>query len=224
MRKFKKTLYPKTQRFNDNLSYWQITEKLDGSNLTLFKYGGELWIGTRNYVFCYEDVESKSDIGYDGLYGWLKEHADDIKNFLEEEEAICGEWIGMGKIKYRDALKHKFYVFGRGKIVVDLEKDLFKLVAINRNVSCLEDWLYSTDVCEYMGVVPCVSELESVSNKHYTSVLDNLYERYVYKVRRYVEGFVITNLYTGQPFKYVRLKNGKLTQHEEGKYVQPVVW
>lgn len=224
MRKFKKTLYPKTQRFNDNLAYWQITEKLDGSNLTLFKHGGELWVGTRNYVFCYEDIESKNDIGYDGLYGWLKEHADDIKDFLEEDEAICGEWIGMGKIKYRDALEHKLYVFGRGKVVVDLEKDLFKLVAIDRNVYYLEDWLYSTNVCEYMGVVPCVLQFESIGNDDCTSILDDLYEKYKFKVGRDVEGFVITNPYTGQPFKYVRLKNGKLTQHEEGKYVQPVVW
>lgn len=224
MRKFKKTLYPKTQRFNDSVSYWQITEKLDGSNLTLFKYCGELWVGTRNYVFCYEDVESKNDIGYDGLYGWLKEHADDIKNFLEEEDAICGEWIGMGQIKYRDALKHKFYVFGRGKIVVDREKDLYKIVAINRNVPYLEDWLSNTDVCEYMGVVPCVSKFESVSNKDCASVLDNLYNNYTFKVGHAVEGFVLTNLYTGQPFKYVRLKRNKLEPHQEGKYVQPIVW
>lgn len=224
MRKFKKTLYPKTQRFNDNLSYWQITEKLDGSNLTLFKHGGELWIGTRNYVFCYEDIESKNDVGYDGLYGWLKEHADDIKDFLEEDEAICGEWIGMGKIKYRDALEHKLYVFGLGKIVVDIEKDLFKLVAIDRNVYYLEDLLYSADVCEYMGVVPCVLQFVSIGNDDCTSILDNLYEKYTFKVDRDVEGFVVTNLYTGQPFKYVRLKNGKLTQHEESRYIQPVVW
>lgn len=224
MRKFKKTLYPKTQRFNDNLSYWQITEKLDGSNLTLFKYSGELWVGTRNYVFCYEDVESKNDVGYDGLYGWLEEHAGDIKDFLEEEEAICGEWIGMGKIKYRDALKHKFYVFGRGKIVVDLEKDLFKIVAINRNVSYLEEWLSNTDVYEYMSAVPCVSKFESVAKDDCTSVLDNLYKKYTFKVGRAVEGFVLTNLYTGQPFKYVRLKRNKLESHQEGRYVQPVVW
>lgn len=220
MRKFKKTLYPKTQRFNDNLPYWQITEKLDGSNLTLFKYGGELWVGTRNYVFCWNDVESKNDVGYDGLYGWLEQHADDIKNLLEENEAICGEWIGMGRIKYKDTLKHRFYMFGYGEVFIDVEQNVFKLIKLNRNAWDLKVWVNDANVDNYMDAVPCVTYISQAMQCD----LDVLYASYRDKVQRDVEGFVITNLYTGQPFKYVRLKNGKLTQHEEGKYVQPVVW
>lgn len=86
MRKFKKTLYPKTQRFNDNLPYWQITEKLDGSNLTLFKYGGELWIGTRNYAFCYDRPLTEMQEGCECYYSPFK--VKQVKKVVETTEWV----------------------------------------------------------------------------------------------------------------------------------------
>ena len=56
--KVKQMLYPKTQRMTSKDMVWQVTEKLDGSNLTLFKLNCQLYFGTRNWVFNFdEDVK-----------------------------------------------------------------------------------------------------------------------------------------------------------------------
>ena len=98
----KKTIYPKTQRTTEN-SRIVITEKIDGSNLSFFKRDGELYIAQRNYIFSLSEIEEQKDKLYQGLFGWLVTNATNLKDLMHENSAICGEWIGMGHIKYGHA-------------------------------------------------------------------------------------------------------------------------
>ena len=50
-----------------------------------------------------------------------------------------------------------------------------------------------------------------ISNNDFYFYLNNLYDKYINKVKRNVEGFVIN--YKNIITKYVRMKNGKLTEH-----------
>ena len=43
-------MYPKTSRIGNKMGDILITEKLDESNLSIFKLNGELYIGQRNYI------------------------------------------------------------------------------------------------------------------------------------------------------------------------------
>lgn len=53
-----------------------------------------------------------------GLYGWLKENAEEILTNLYDNSGICGEWIGMGKIAYGGSdIDKKFYAFAKAKII-----------------------------------------------------------------------------------------------------------
>ena len=47
----KKEIYPKTQRVICEGAKIQITEKLDGSNLVIFKLNDDLYIAQRNTIF-----------------------------------------------------------------------------------------------------------------------------------------------------------------------------
>lgn len=62
----KLTLYPKTQRVALTNKI-VITEKLDGSNLGIFKVRGKLLIAQRNYVFIEDELEENKDKLYSGL-------------------------------------------------------------------------------------------------------------------------------------------------------------
>lgn len=224
MKKWKKTLYPKTQRISNDAFLWQVTEKLDGSNLTLFRHCGELWVATRNQIFCWDDVESKEDIGYKGLYAWLTEHAEAITNCLGDGQALCGEWIGMGHIKYKDSLQFRFYVFARAAVFFDDRHDTFSMIGIDRDVSKLKELIDYLGLNSFMGVVPIIfkrSVIDEYDGINKLNSLDDMYDSYKESVDRDVEGFIVTNLYTGQPFKYVRQKGNKLEPHQEGMYVRP---
>ena len=52
----KKTIYTKTQR-TTGLNKIIITEKIDGSNLTFFKYKDELYFAQRNFIFNLSELE-----------------------------------------------------------------------------------------------------------------------------------------------------------------------
>ena len=96
----KKSLYPKTPRVKVMGEKVYLTEKLDGSNLVFFKKDGELYIGCRNNIYTLAEIEEVKDKLYKGLYTWLKDNGEVLKNSLMENSAICGEWMGMGSIKY----------------------------------------------------------------------------------------------------------------------------
>lgn len=196
----KATIYPKTTRIgNDKVV---ITEKLDGSNLVFFKLNGVLHIAQRNNIYTIDEIDK--GVAYRGLYEWLLTHARELEDNLHEGSAICGEWLGMGQIKYDVGdFDKRFYIFAKANINEDLklynliyDRELFVYPFVDQTIP------------HYIGIVPKVIELRIIPSVYY---LDGLYDKYIKTVDRKVEGFVLN--YNNSITKYVRFKRGKLTKH-----------
>lgn len=200
----KKEIYPKTQRLKVSGDKIYITEKLDGSNLVFFKKNGILGVAQRKNVFAIDELENVKGILYKGLYQWLLDNKDVLQEELHEGSAICGEWLGMGQIKYTiDEFDKKWYMFAKARV-----DDDFKLSDFNY---CHENFIYpfeSQVIPKFIGIVPEVAELKALPNK---SHLDSIYKEYCKKMQRNVEGFIVN--YQNIISKYVRIKNGKLQEH-----------
>ena len=200
----KKEIYPKTQRVKCIGAKIEITEKLDGSNLVIFKLNNKIHIAQRNNIFEINEIEENKGLLYKGLYQWLLDNKDILKEELIENSAICGEWLGMGKIKYTvDEFDKRFYMFAKANVYEDIiltnlkyEHELFIYPFKSQVIpSCI-------------GIVPVVGHIPYIPDKE---DLDKIYERYVKKEERNVEGFVIN--YENNITKYVRMKNGKIQEH-----------
>lgn len=201
----KKEIYPKTERIDECESI-SVTEKLDGSNLCIFKYNGEIYLAQRKNIFKLSELEEAKSILYKGLYEWLNANGDALKQELIEGSMICGEWIGMGQIKYNvDEFDKRFYMFAKANF-----DENFNLENIKYNH---DEFIYpfeSQTIPYFIGVVPEIARLTVIPNKNH---LDSLYEKYTKKVDRIVEGFVIN--YKNIISKYVRIKNGKLVDYHK---------
>lgn len=199
----KKEIYPKTKRVSCLGDKVVITEKIDGSNLVVFKKNDELFIAQRNNIFTFSELEENKDKLYKGLYQWLMDNKEYLCD-LHNNSAICGEWIGMGKLKYPvDEFDKRYYMFAKAN--VDDEFNLYNLV-YNHDL-----FIYpfeSQIIPSCIGIVPVATTLNVLPNKEH---LDSIYEKYCNKVNRNVEGFVID--YRNIVSKYVRMKNGKLQEH-----------
>ncbi len=199
----KKEIYPKTKRLSCNGDKVYITEKLDGSNLCIFKKDDTIYIAQRNNIFLIDELEEVKGIIYKGLYQWLIDNKE-VFNDLHNNSAICGEWLGMGKIKYPvDEFDKRFYMFAKAN--VDENFNLYNLIYEH------ELFIYpfqSQEIPKCIGIVPEVTYLVNLPNKEQ---LDSIYQKYCDKVSRNVEGFVIN--YKNIITKYVRMKNGKLQEH-----------
>ena len=140
---------------------------------------------------------------YKGLYQWLLDNKDKLHE-IYEGSAICGEWLGMGQIKYTiDEFDKRYYMFAKARI-----DDDFKLSDFNYNHDDFHYIFESQEIPNFIGIVPEVIEFNVLPNKRH---LDTLYQKYCDKVGRKVEGFVIN--YRNIISKYVRMKNGKLQEH-----------
>ena len=198
-----RTIYPKTKRIKSSENLVEITEKLDGSNLCIFKINNGLQIAQRNNIFGFDELEKYKNQLYPGLHEWLEDNHTEL-DALVNNAVVCGEWLGMGRIKYPvNEFDKKFYMFAKANIDDDLSifnlryhHDLFKYPFDN------------LEIPDCIGLVPTVATLEFVPTK---DGLDNLFDRYVNKVGRNVEGFVVN--YNNNIEKYVRMKNGKLKEH-----------
>ena len=202
----KKKLYPKTQRLTNKTKYL-ITEKLDGSNLSFFKLNDTLYIAQRNMIYTIGEIEELKQKMYGGLYNWLQKHANDLKDTLNDGSAIIGEWIGMGQIEYGDSLgSNKFFMFAKANVNEKLEiynlrydHDLF--------IYPFKDQI----IPEFISLVPVITE----GTDHFTvRDMNLLYEQVTRNLNRKVEGFIVSDGTTVR--KYVRCKNGELTEHKEG--------
>lgn len=202
----KKSIYPKTKRYEIK-NQIQITEKIDGSNLTIFKKNNELYVATRNYIFKEDELEQ---MDFKGFKSWFEKHKEEIRSRLLEGRAICGEWLGMGKIAYGEIFDNKYLMFAKAIINDDFELDKINYEIKNLEYA-FEQKEDSTNFPSCIGVVPVVEN----NFKNYPSIedLDGLYEEYRYLEDRNIEGFII--LYRDTIRKYVRMKNGKLKEHTE---------
>lgn len=201
----KKQIYPKTQRLKNSECKVQITEKLDGSNLVIFKKDDVLCIAQRNNILTFEEaLTQQKDILYKGLYQWLIDNSRYLTDNLHDRSAICGEWLGMGQLKYSiDEFDKRFYMFAKANI-----EDNFNLYNIIYDDELFIYPFIEQKIPNFIGIVPVVKELNILPSKEQ---LDGIYSKYTQKVGRNVEGFVVN--YRNQISKYVRMKNGKLKEH-----------
>lgn len=202
----KKEIYPKTKRVSCVGAKVFVTEKLDGSNLVFFKKNDIVYIAQRKNIYSIDEIEipEVKQILYKGLYQWLLENKDVLQQELHNDSAICGEWLGMGCLKYTiDEFDKRWYMFAKANI--DEEFNLYNLI-YDHNLFVYP--FESQEIPKFIGVVPEVVELNILPNKEH---LDSIYEKYCNKVNRNVEGFVVN--YNNIINKYVRMKNGKLQEH-----------
>lgn len=207
---FKISVYPKTQRYNSQEKII-ITEKLDGSNLVLFtdKENSDLYIAQRNTVIMLSEIEDAKDLLYKGLYQWLVTHGESIKKALMPERAICGEWLGMGKLKYDFEDGSRFFMFAKGLVKDFNGSPDTTVTSLVYNPDLLKYAFTAQEIMEPIKVVPIVGYLDNTPG---ISDLDAIYDTYVNFVQRAVEGFIIIDK-NQNIVKYVRHKNGKLTPH-----------
>lgn len=204
----KQTLYPKTKRVSCNGDLVTITEKIDGSNLCIFKHNDELYIAQRNNIINVDkELEESKKLVYKGLYQWLMDHKEFLKEELHEGSVICGEWIGMGCLKYSvDEFDKRFYMFAKAN--VSTENDTIELTNLNYEHSLFIYPFASQTIPSFIGTVPFVKEMNVIPTKEH---LDSVYIKYCETVGRNVEGFVVS--YKNIISKYVRMKNGQLREH-----------
>lgn len=200
----KKEIYPKTKRISNIGGIFELTEKLDGSNLVIFKKDDELHIAQRNNIFNFNELEENKDKLYKGLYQWLKDNQEELSHIINNS-CVCGEWLGMGQLKYTiDEFDKRFYMFAKANI--DEEFNLYNLIYDH------DLFIYpfeNQELPKCIGIVPIVSQLKVSPSKEQ---LDSIYEKYRTKVDRNVEGFVIN--YNNNISKYVRMKNRKLVEYD----------
>lgn len=200
----KKEIYPKTKRVSCLGDKVYITEKIDGSNLVIFKKEELIYIAQRNNIICENELEEQKQMLYKGLYQWLLDNKEVLKEQLHNNSAICGEWVGMGCLKYSvDEFDKRFYMFAKANI--DDEFNLYNLI-YQHNLFIYP--FINQEIPNFIGVVPEVMELNVLPTKEH---LDSIYEKYTNKVNRNVEGFVVN--YKNIISKYVRMKNGQLKEH-----------
>lgn len=200
----KKEIYPKTKRVSCSGDKVYITEKLDGSNLVFFKKNDELYFAQRRNIININELEEVKDILYKGLYQWLLDNKAYLQEQLINDSAICGEWLGMGCLKYTiDEFDKKWYMFAKANI--DDEYNLYNLIYDHE---LFKYPFLNQEMPNFIGIVPEVAELVVLPTKEH---LDSVYEKYSSKVNRNVEGFVVN--YKNIITKYVRMKNGKLQEH-----------
>ena len=205
----KGTVYPKTTRIGNNNKV-TITEKVDGSNLCFFKLDGELYIAQRNNIYTFAEVHDVKEVVYSGLYEWLGNYGGYLKDSLNEGSAICGEWVGMGRIKYGETFNTRFLMFAKANI----DEETMKL----KNIIYKHDlFIYpfiEKEIPEYIGKVNIVREFNGdVSIPELDILFDETEEEY----GRIIEGFIVYNHSSNSILKYVRRKGGSLEDHLPGK-------
>lgn len=206
----KRSLYPKTTRVGTSTPNYVVTEKLDGSNLVFYRYQDELYIAQRSTIFSFTEIlESETAVEglYRGLYQWILTNGRHLSMLLHNNAAICGEWIGMGHIKYGDTLPHRFYMFAKANY--DADTDSLKNIIYDQSLFWYS--FINLELPNYIQKVPVVS----IFTADYPSIteLDSLYVEYEGVVGRHVEGFVVYDINQNAVRKYVRRKGKTLEPH-----------
>lgn len=206
----KRTLYPETPRIPEKTNNGVVTEKMDGENLTILKYNGELLIAQRNKIFNKDEVFGDGNIGYKGLKGWAREHWEWFDMYLNDNTALCGEWMaGRAKSYPPEVVDKKFYIFATAKVMPGLNLWDFDYYRehVDNAFRISEEFL---DL-NWLGFVPFAAICTAFPSKE---DLDEFYDEYCEDVGgRKVEGFVINT--NNMIHKYVRMKNGEVVEYSQ---------
>lgn len=209
----KQTLFPKIKRMEINKKY-QVTEKLDGSNLGIARIGYNLYFCQRNTILNTFETYDNKNILYKNLENWIIENKEILLETLNDNTIIFGEWLGMGHIKYNN-FKNNFNVFAKAKIEYyyddNVEDICFKIDKLNYNLKEIKYAFKNEAIPNFISLVPIVDNNLELINKQ---TLDELYDAYSKSQDRTVEGFVIVDESESTYIrKYVRCKNGKIKEH-----------
>lgn len=201
----KKSIYGKTKRFSlTNAPKIEVTEKLNGANMAIFKKDGVIYVAQRNNIF---DETELDKVNYKGLQGWMTDHLQELKDNLHEGSVICGEWLTVDDLKhyYEGRLDKHFYQFAKANI--NEKFDLWNVQYYHENFGYSWDNDYRPD---FIGEVPVVRVSEQLLD---INELNHMYDVYALNQDRWVEGFVVN--YMNSVVKYVRRKSGQLEDHHE---------
>ena len=159
-----------------------------------------------------KEHKAMRDSLYKGLYDWLCEHGMDLYGQLDDGAAICGEWLGMGQIKYpQDVFPHQYYMFAKARIEETAPLRDVELMRFNYDPEDFHYVFRDDAIPDYIGVVPVVGRLRDTPT---VDVLDGIYDIYAANANRPVEGIVVTQKEVpDRRCKYVRMKGGKLGAH-----------
>ena len=206
----KKEIYPKTKRISINGFTIQLTEKLDGSNIAIFKKNDKIYIAQRKNIFELGELEDAKPILYKGLYEWLQTNGKYLEEHLMNNSCICGEWLGMGTLKYTiDEFDKRIYMFAKANV-----DDDFNLYNLMYDHTLFKYPFDNQELPNFIGEVPIIADIKVVPNKE---MLDSIYTKYCEKVgNRNVEGIVINC--NNQISKYVRMKSGKLVEYSDNDH------
>lgn len=205
-------LYPKTIRFSDTNRIYVLTEKLDGSNLGIGRIGNQIYICLRNCIVTLDEVIDGIDLEYNGLKDWLLKYEHELKELIYDGSIMFGEWLGMGKISYLhlDKFKNRFYIYSKGRI--KLNKDKLELSNLVYDLDLLHYVFTTQEFPNFISKVPYVTTIKDININR----LDIIYDDYISKEGRKVEGFVIYDIDTKSIRKYVRYdRSGKFVPHKE---------
>ena len=159
-----------------------------------------LYIAQRKTILAFDELDEQKGLLYKGLYQWCKDNESALSK-IRNGSVVCGEWLGMGKLKYD--FEKRFYMFAKANI-----NDDFTLFNIYYTHELFIYPFEDLEIPECIGVVPMARQLTNIPTKE---ELDLIYDEYTNEVNRNVEGFVIN--YKNSIQKYVRMKNGKPSEH-----------
>lgn len=202
-------MYPKTPRYTARGEY-VITEKMDGSNVTFYKWQGVLFVCKRNSVAPLEEALTTKSFCLKGMHEWLGQHGAALCEAMVEGSAIVGEWMGEGRLKYPDTQENRFRMFAKAN--VELSKNGAEVVGLKNILYKEMLFVYpfiEQKIPEYITTVPIVYQSKDKPN---LDDLDELYISYKETIERDCEGFIIIEP-GGTIQKYVRKKNGVETEH-----------
>ena len=118
----------------------------------------------------------------------------------------------MGKIKYShlEKFKNRFYIYSKGRI--KLNKDKLELSNLVYDLDLLHYVFNTQEFPNFISKVPYVDTIKDINVKR----LDIIYDDYIIKENRKVEGFVIYDVDNNSIRKYVRYgRGGKFVPHKE---------
>ncbi|MDU4652149.1 RNA ligase family protein [Sneathia sanguinegens] len=208
----KQTLFSKIKRMEINKKY-QITEKLDGSNLGIANISYNLYIIQRNTIIDQYELYEQKNLLYKGLYDFIKEHGLELLDAIQNGTVIFGEWLGMGKIKYNNM--KQFNLFAKAQIEYNYNFydgiTTFSIENLDFEVDKLKYAFKNENIPSFISLVPTIDNDLELINKQ---TLDELYDKYSKSQDRIIEGFVILDeSEPGYIRKYVRCKNGQIKEH-----------